>query len=174
NALNATIFVITEPCHPLPCFEVVPEPAQATVETAGEFVVMSCNLVGPQSPFQSHIMHAGRERRSGRRSTYVSLWKLRIRSSRRGVIRHCEWIKRILNRHAYTVGAYSERMSCIREYVRRKRSRHKATVPEGAHVLEVGKKLQILIANFAFERRVKVFAVHGWHCWCEFCEVKEP
>ena len=98
---------------------------------------------------------------------------LRIRSSRRGVIGHCEWIERILNRHANARGTYPKGVSCIREYVRRKRSRRLCAVPERAHVLEVSKELQILVANFVVERAVEVFTIHWGHCRCESEEVKE-
>src|SRR4029077_4450755 len=109
------------------------------------------NLVSTRPRFQSRIMHAGGKRRSGRHSTYVSSRKLRIRPSRRGVIRHCEWIERILDRYANAFGTYARRISCIREYVGGKFYRLEAAVPEPADRLEVGKELHILIANFAVQ-----------------------
>src|SRR5437867_12889734 len=125
---------------------------------------MGCNLVGSQPRFQSSVMHTGRERRSGRHSTYVSPRKLRIHSSGGSVIGHCEWIERILNRHANAIeaAAYPEWVSCIREYVRRKKGWHLSAVPERAHVLEVGKHLIILLAKFVVERADEVFSVQ----WC--------
>ncbi len=97
----------------------------------------------------------------------------RVKSSRRRVIRDCEWIEGILNRHANACATYSEWMSRIREYIRSKWSRRQGAVPETAHVFEVSKKLQVLIANFAVERAVEVFTIHWGHCRCESVEVKE-
>src|SRR5438552_17471401 len=82
-----------------------------------------------------------------------------VKSARRSVIRHREWIKRILNRHTDAIDTYSERMSCIREYVRRERGRHLRAVTERAHVLEVGKELHVCVANFVIKRAVQVFTV---------------
>ena len=65
-------------------------------------------------------------------------------------------------------------MICIREYVRRgNRRRRQGAVPETAHVLEVGKELQILVANFVVERAVEVFTVHCGHSRCESGVVKD-
>src|SRR5207249_10132002 len=95
KAFVAAIFVIAEPGLPVPCPEIVSKLTQITLETAGELVVMGCNLVGTQPCFQSSVTHAGRKLGSGRHSTYVTPRSLRIRSSRRGVIGHCEWVERI-------------------------------------------------------------------------------
>src|SRR5207237_5155955 len=110
-------------CSPEPAFQglslkVSAKLRQITFEAAGELVVMGCNLVGTQP---RTVTHAGRERRSGRHSAHLSPRKLRVCSSRRGVIRHREWIKRILNRHANAItgAAYPKGVNCIREYVRR-------------------------------------------------------
>src|SRR6266576_1200119 len=129
---------------------------------------MGCNLIGTQPRFQSSVTHAGRKLGSGRHSTYVTPRSLRIRSSRRDVIGHCERVERILNRHANADGTYPKGVSCIREYVRDKRSRRLRAVPERAHVLEVSKELQILVANFVVERAVEVFTVHWGHCRRKF------
>ena len=51
--------------------------------------------------------------------------------------------------------------------------RRQGAVPETAHVLEVGKELQILIAYFVVERAVEVFTVDWGHCRCESGVVKE-
>ena len=47
-------------------------------------------------------------------------------------------------------------------------------IPESADILEVGKKLQVLVANFAIERAIKIFAVDRGECWGSVREVKEP
>src|SRR5438132_8446497 len=172
--VDATIFIIAEPCTPVPDIKVIAELGQITFDTAGELVVMGCNLVGTQPRFQSSVTHAGCELRSGRHSTYVRPRNLRIHSSLGGVIRHCEWIERILNRHANARGTYPKGMICIREHVWRKSSRRQGAVEETAHVFEITKKLQVLAANFGVERAVEVFTVHRGHCRCESVEVKEP
>src|SRR6266496_1008152 len=119
KALGALILGIAERAFPVPSLKVITELRQITFEAAGELVVMGCNLVRTQP---RTVMHASRERRSGRHSTYLSPWKFRVRSSRRGVIRHCEWVKRILNRHANAIigAAYPKGVNCIRKYVRRR------------------------------------------------------
>src|SRR5436190_9483582 len=99
---------------------------------------MGCNLVATQPCFQSSVVHAGRERNA----VYDNRLALVVET------RTGEWVKRILNRHANARGTYPKRVSCIREYVRDKRSRRLRAVPERAHVLKVSKELQILVANF--------------------------
>src|SRR6266487_4766781 len=160
NALSAIIFAITKSAFPVPTLKVIAKLTQITFETAGELVVMGCNLVGPQPRFQTSVTHAGRELGSGRHSAYFSCRKLWIRSSGRGVIRHSERIERVLNRHANALETYPKWVSCIREYVRRKRGRHQRAVPEGAHILKITEKLQVLAVNFAIERAIQVFTVH--------------
>ena len=51
--------------------------------------------------------------------------------------------------------------------------RRQGAVPEPAHVLKVGKELQIFVANFVVERAVEVFTVHWGHCRCKSVIVKE-
>src|SRR2546423_7006525 len=97
-------------------------------------------------------MHAGRESGPRRRSADPSLRMVWVESAGGGVIRHCEWIGRILNRHAKAINAYSQRMSCIREDVRRKRGGYLRAVPERAHGFEVGKELQVLGAKVVVGR----------------------
>ena len=82
-------------------------------------------------------------------------------------------IERILNGYTNTCAAYSEWVSCIREYVRRKLHGAEGAVPETAHILEVGKQLQVLTVDFAIKRAVEVFTVHWRHRWCESVLVKE-
>src|SRR5437588_12613536 len=64
-------------------------------------------------------------------------------------------------------------MSRVREYVWRKRRRCPGAVPETAHVLEVGKQLQVLTVDFAIKRAVEVFTVHRRHRRRESVLVKE-
>ena len=45
-------------------------------------------------------------------------------------------------------------------------------IPESAHIFEVGKKLQVLVANFAVERAIEIFAVDRGECRSSVCEVK--
>src|SRR5207245_9434224 len=106
-------------------------------------------------------------------SANPSVRALRVKSARRRIIRNCEWIERILNRHANAFAAYSKWMSRIREHIRRKWSRRQGAIPETPHVLEVRKQLQILAVNFAVERAVEVFTIHWNHCRCESVVVKE-
>src|SRR5438132_11577864 len=104
--VDATIFIIAEPAFPVPSLKVIAELTQITFETAGELVVMGCNLVGTQPRFQSTVTHAGRQPRSGRHSTYLTPRNVRVRSSCGRVIRDCDWIERILNRHTNPCGSY--------------------------------------------------------------------
>ena len=167
------IFVIAEPGFPVPRFKVIAKLTEITLEATGQLVVVACDLIGPQPCFQSTVTDAGREPRSGRHSTYLTLRNGRVRSSWGRVIRHREWIERILNRHADARGTYSKGVKCIREYVRHKSSGPQGAVKETAHVFEVTKKLQVLLANFGLERAVEVFTVHRGHCRCESGEVKK-
>src|SRR6266513_1685012 len=172
------IFVITESCLPVPCSKIVSKLTQITIETAGELVIMGCNFVGTQPRFQSSVAHAGRELRSGRHSTYSRLWMARVRSSRGRVIRYCEWIEWILNRHAnarraaamsadagsiYPV-SYAKGVTGISEYIQSKWSWRHGAIPETAHVFEITKKLQVLLTKLGIERAVEVFTIHRGHC----------
>src|SRR5205823_6134610 len=164
--LTAIIFAIAKPAFPLPSLKVIAELTQITFEAAGKLIIVGGNLVGTQPRFQTSVTHAGSE------SGTLNVRMFWVKSSRRRIIRDCEWIERILNRHANAFATYSECMSCIREYVPIW-SRRQGPVPETAHVLEITKKLQVLLINFAVERPIEVFTVHRGHCRCESEEVKE-
>src|SRR5262245_52397479 len=113
---------------------------------------MGGNLVGTLPRFQSAVTHLRCEPGTWRRSTYFTPRNVRIRSARRDVERHCKWIERILNRYTNALGAADPKGSiCIREYVRPKWRRRLDAFPETTHVFEVGKQLQILVANFVVE-----------------------
>jgi hypothetical protein len=51
--------------------------------------------------------------------------------------------------------------------------RREDAIPKTAHIFEVGKKVQILVANFVVERAVDILAVDRGECRGEVCEVKE-
>src|SRR5438874_13694236 len=106
KAFVAAIFVIAEPGLPVPCPEIVSKLTQITLETAGELVVLSRNLVGTRPRFQCTVTHPPRELCTGRCGTYLSLRKARVPSARRNVVRHCERIERVLNRYANALGTY--------------------------------------------------------------------
>src|SRR5207253_7498424 len=103
-------------------------------------------------------MHAGGESGTGRRGANLGLGLFWVKSARRRIIRDFKWVEWILDRHtnaiaaAIAVAAYSEWMSRVRKYVWRKRRRRPGAVPETAHVLEVGKQLQVLTVDFAIKR----------------------
>src|SRR5437667_11896177 len=105
-------------------------------------------------------MHAGCESGTRRRGTDLGLRMSRVKSSGRRIIRNGERIEWILNRYTNAFATYSEWMSCIREYVWRKRGRHQRAVPERAHVLKITEKLQVLAVNFAIYRAIQVFTIH--------------
>src|SRR5206468_5572471 len=133
---------------------------QITFEAAGKLIIVGRNLVGKQLAAETH---ASGESGTGGGGADVSVRTIRIRSSRGGVIRDCEWIERILNRHADARRADSAGPVSIGKDIRRKWSRRQGAVPETAHVLEVAKELQIFAANFVVERAVEVFTVHWGH-----------
>src|SRR5215813_10436814 len=118
-------------------------------------------------------MHPGCESGTRRRSADLGVGLFRVKSSRGRIICDCEWIEWILNRHANAFGAYSQWMSCVREYVWRKRRWRPRAVPEPAHVLEITKKLQVLVANFVVQRAVEIFTIDWGHRWCESVDVEE-
>src|SRR5262249_52256572 len=127
----------------MPTSKVIAELTQITSEPGRKLKIIRCNLVGAQSCFQTSVTHVGRESSPHRRSADSCVRTLRVKPSRRNIIRDREWIERILDRHADAIAAYSEWMCCIREYIRRKRNRRPRVIPEPAHVLEVGEEFQI-------------------------------
>src|SRR5437764_8604656 len=86
----------------------------------------------------------------------------RIKSSRRGGVRHGEWIECVLNGYAEANAPREsdpEGIVHIRPYIRCKLTRRHGGIPESAHILEVSKKLQVLVVNFAVERAIEICAV---------------
>src|SRR4030095_926177 len=146
---------------------------QITSQADGKLQIVGGNLVGNQPCFQTRVMHARRE--SGPRGCGASL-SLRmfwVESAGRRIIWDCEWIERILNRHANAFAAYSEWMGRVREHIRRKSRRGQGAIQKTAHVFKITKNLQVLAQNFAVERAVEVFTIHWNHCRCESGEIKE-
>ena len=88
-------------------------------------------------------------------------------------IPHGEWIKWVLKRYADAeAGSDLEGVKCIRPYIRCKRTLRQGAIPESAHIFEVSKELQILIAKFAIERAIEIFAIDRGECRGSVREVK--
>src|SRR6266550_2786640 len=173
--LHAAIFAVTEPGFPVPGLKIISKLTQITFEPTGELVIIRCNLEGAQARLQSTVMDGGGELSPGRCSTCLRLREPRIKSSGRRVIRHSEWIEWVLNWYADAIAASDlEGVSCIRPYIRYKWSLRLRAIPESAHIFEVSKKLQVLVANFAVERAIEIFAVDRAHCRRESGVVKTP
>src|SRR5206468_2949384 len=81
----------------------------------------------------------------------------------------------VLNRYADTKsprGSDPERVCRIRPYIRSKLKLRQGAIPESARIFEVGKKLQVLVVNFAVERAIEIFAVDRGECRGSAGEVK--
>src|SRR5437867_1221663 len=92
-ALHAAIFAITKAGFPVPSLKIISQLTQITFEAAGKLVIIRCNLEGARPGFQRTVSDEGGELGAGRCST-------RVKSSRRGIIRHGEWIEWVLNGYA--------------------------------------------------------------------------
>src|SRR6266480_2199740 len=118
-ALHPAIFAITESSFPVPGLKVITKLTQITFEAAGKLVVIRCNLEGARPGFQRTVSDEGGELSAGRCST-------RVKSSRRGVIRHGEWIEWVLNRYTDATrrqGSDPEGIIFVRPYIRCKLNR---------------------------------------------------
>src|SRR5437667_8717956 len=120
QALSAIIYVIAEPAFPLPSPEVIAELTEITSQADGKLKIVGGNLVGNQPCFQTSVMYAGSESGTRRRSASFSVRTFWVEASRRGIIWDCEWIERVLDRHANAFAAYSEWMGRVREHIRGK------------------------------------------------------
>src|SRR5438105_243677 len=103
-ALGSSIVIITKPCFPIPCLQIVPKLAQITLETDGKPRVIRCDLVAPHTRFQSTVTDSGGKLGS-RRSGKGCIFRKKRRASKRCVIGLCERIEWILNRYANAPGA---------------------------------------------------------------------
>src|SRR5215472_10659728 len=98
QALFAIVLAIAEPAFPLPCLKVIAELTQVTSEAGGNVIIVGCNLVCAQPRFQTSVVHPGSERNA----VYDNRLALVVET------RTGEWVKRILERHANAIAAYSE------------------------------------------------------------------
>src|SRR5207253_3691511 len=108
---------------PVPCLEIVSKFAQITLEAARKFVILRRNLIGAQARFQRAVSDTCGKSRSRRRRTCLSVRKSGVDSSWRNVIRHREWIERILDRDTEASGTDPKRATRVCPDIRRKWNR---------------------------------------------------
>src|SRR5262249_90219 len=159
EADDTVTFAVTHAEFPFPSLELIPsigEFAEVALQTTSEVVVVCVDLECSQTGFRGTVTHTGGElsaRRWGAR--YVKYRRCGGDTARRCIVRRCEWVERVLRRHADTRGANSERLSRVRPDVRRKRCRGQTAIPELPEIFEVGKYGQVLVAEIAIERTIK-------------------
>src|SRR6516225_7609307 len=107
NALSAVIFAIAEAAFPLPSFKVIAELTQVASQAGGKLKIVGRNFVSTQPCLQTRVMHPGCESGTRRRGADLGLRVFWVKPSRRRIVRDCERIERVLNRHANAFAAYS-------------------------------------------------------------------
>src|SRR4029077_12143816 len=174
--LGTIILTPTDTDLPFPGLQFVPSVgklSQVPSETAGEVVIIGCDfIVTPADVPETTKLYTRSDLRPRRRSTRLIDGEARIKSAHRCVIRHREWVKRILSGHTDALGTNEKSIRGIDPEIRCKRRSRKLAIPELPEVFEVGKHSQVLIAKIAIKGTVQILTIGCSHARGKIPEVK--
>src|SRR6266487_2969203 len=126
---------ITKTCYPVPVLEVIAKFSQLTAKSGIEQYIVIRDFKSSDSRIVD-----GAKANPG----------VNGRAIRQSVVRRCEWIKRILQRHTDAVKTEWNADSVLKR-IGRKRSGRQGRIKKGPGIFKVGKHNQVFVANLAGE-----------------------